>query len=183
MRTNRPFVAAIALCTSLLLSSSGSAAALTAADMYLNPDAVPSSNYDYDYFSPGYTASYAKVVSLKVMPVFLSDWATTYAQATVDYTGDITGSTGSITFYKLGPYFVQATYLDSSQQLFDYGIQSKIRDNPMPPITPPTEVWNLIPTPTPDVVISGPDLSDTDPTFAQGTVVVHNLTTWDEVMT
>jgi hypothetical protein len=183
MTTNRPFVAAIALCALLLVPGFGSAAPLTAADMYLSPSAVPSSNYDYDYFSPGSTATYANVISLKVMPAFQSDGVTPYAQAAVDYTGDITGSNGSITFYKPGPYFVQATYTDNSQQLFDYGIQSKIRDNPMPPITPPTQIWRQIPTPAPDVVITGPDLSDSDPTFPQGTVVVHNLTTWDEVMT
>jgi hypothetical protein len=184
MTTNRPFVAAIALCALLLVPGSSSAAPLSAADMYLSPSAVPSSNYDYDFFSPGTTATYANVTSLKVMPAFQSDRVTPYAQATVDYTGDITGSSGSITFYKPGPYFVQATYTDNSQQLFDYGIQSKIRDDlPMPPITPPSEVWSVIPTPAPDVVISGPDLNDTDPTFPQGTVVVHNLTTWEQVMT
>jgi hypothetical protein len=184
MTTNRLFAASIALGALLLASASGFAAPLTAADMYLSPAAVPSSEYDYDFFSPGYTASYTNILNLKVMPAFQADGVTPYAQATVDYTGDITGSSGSITFYKPGPYFVQATYTDNSQQLFDYGIQSRLREDlPFPPITPPSEIWHLIPTPAPDVVISGPDLNDSDPTYPLGTTVVHNLTTWAEVIT
>lgn len=161
----------------LAISSNAWATLLTASDMYLDPSAITHADYSYNYFSTGYTATFSNVQRLQVLPAFNEDGVTYYANPTTDYVGDITGSSGSMTFNKPGPYFVQATYLDNTKQLFDYGIDFQVH----PAQTGPTYKWKQIPTPKPDVVVSGPDVNATDPNYGPGTTTKFNFTTWAQV--
>jgi hypothetical protein len=191
---HRNFRPALAICvatiTSSWLSAPTWAAPLDADDMYLDPASIPTDYYDYDYFDSDHTAFFSNVTSLQVLPPLLPDGSDYYFRPTVDYTGDITGTDGSITFLRPGPYFVLATYTDATSTLFDFGVQFICRD----PGDHESDRWVKQPTPSPDIVITDPNefanpnpppdkltLPPTDPDFPDGTTVIHNLQTWTQV--
>jgi len=154
------------------------AVALTAAQMYLDPASIPAADYTYPYYPADYTATFSNVVSLQVLPPMVEGGNSYYFTPTVDYTGDITGTDGSITFARPGPYFVLATYTDDSTALFDYGINFETYDGD------DTSDWHVIPTPSPDVVIidpSDPNMVASSPTFGNNTTVT-NIAGWNAVV-
>lgn len=162
----------------LLLSLQASwAATLTSEDMFLDPSQIPAMDYLYNYESVGYTAYFGDVVSLQVLPPLVTGGSDYYFTPTVDYTGELSDTAGSITFNRPGPYFVLATFTDDSTALFDYGIEFQVHGE----TTGPTYNWHVIDTPDPDVVVTDPALAASDPLFPSGTTVVHNKTTWAEV--
>jgi hypothetical protein len=147
--------------------------------MYLDPSLVPSADYVYPYESAGYTASFMNVDRIQVMPVLVAGGTDYYYTPTVDYTGDITGTNGSITFIRPGPYFVLATYTDDSQSLFDYGVGFQVHDGPA---TGPTHDWHPSPVPSADVYITDPALAKSQPTPPKGATVKNDLATWTDVL-
>jgi len=150
---------------------------LSAGDMYLDPSLIPSADYSYEYHPSAYTANFTDVQSLQVLPPLTSDGSAYYFTPTVDYTGDITGTDGSITFNRPGPYFVLATYTNAETELFDYGIEFLVN----PEKKGPTYNWKKTDTPKPDVVVVDPPLKDTQPDFGPDTTEVNDKTTWAEV--
>jgi hypothetical protein len=101
-----------------------------------------------------------------------------YFTPTVDYTGDITGTNGSITFDRPGPYFVLATYTNNTQSLFDYGVGFQVNDA----VAGPTHNWHQSPVPSADVYVIDPALANSQPNFPQGAKVKKNLATWNDVL-
>ena len=183
------WLAVVALCV-MFLSMPAAATSLTPEQMYLAPTTVPSAVYDYDYYAPGYAAAFSNVTNLQVLPALTSYGGGYYFRPGIDYTGDITGTNGTITFAHSGPYFVLATYTDKTTRLFDYGIGFLTRNGGE------TYNWSVIPTPAPDVVITDPNpypnpnpppatltLPPSNPDFPAGTTEVNNLQTWAEVLT
>jgi hypothetical protein len=153
-------------------------ATLTAADMFLDPSAIPPANYAYSYFSSGYTAQFTGVQRLQVLPALQDGSNAYYFTPTVDYTGDITGANGSITFNRPGPYFVLATNTNNTQTLFDYGIGFQV----FPAETGPTYNWHQTTVPAADDYVIDPSLAASQPTFPQGSTVKNNLATWNDVL-
>jgi hypothetical protein len=160
----------------LAICSATGWADLTPAQMYLNPSAVPVDAYDYDYQAAGYTTTFSNVTSLQVLPPMVTGGMDYYFTPTVDYTGDIIGTDGRITFIRPGPYFVLVTYTDATTDLFDYGIEFLTRPGPAN-----TYNWHVIPTPSPDVVITDPSLASSNPDFPAGTTEINDAATWEDV--
>ena len=152
------------------------ARALTAEEMYLNPATVAPDYYDYDYYSAGYTHNFTNVTSLQVLPALVEGGMDYYFTPCVDYTADITGTDGSVTFATPGPYFVRATSADTTTALFDFGVGFEVFPNE----TGPTYNWHKEPTPGPNVVAVDPDLVKSQPRFPPGTTVVAP-TNWDSL--
>lgn len=195
MKTRNKLNLGISLCLILWTSSIVLAIPLTADDMYLDPSLVPADYYDYDYYTAGHTAYFANVQSLQVLPPLTADGSVYYFTPTVDYTGDITNTNGSITFIRPGPYFVLVTYTNETTELFDYGIEFLMQgDNDKE-----TYNWRQIETPSPDVVVVDPNpyqvknpnpppatltksLKDSQPDFPAGTTEVNILNTWEQVI-
>lgn len=185
-------VVGLALCVALCIGGQSWAAPLSAEDMYLDPALIPLAEYDFEYHNASYTAAFFGVLKLQVLPAFLEDGVTYYATPTVDYTGDITGTDGSISFLKPGPYYVMATYTDYTTSVFAYGIdfltQASTASNGG------GIKWVKEPTPNPDVVVVDPNefdnptppppkrnLKESQPKFGPGTTKVDDKTTWEQV--
>jgi hypothetical protein len=98
------------------------ASVLTPAQMYIDPDALPGGTYEFEQQPTGYTAPFAGVQRLQVLPMLAADGQSYFYTPGVDYSGDITGSNGSITFHSPGPYHVLTTYTDGSTQIRDFSI-------------------------------------------------------------
>lgn len=148
---------------------------LTPEQMYLDPASVTPDYYDYDYKPAGYTHSFSDVASLRILPPLVEGGNEYYFTPWVDYTADITGTTGSVTFITPGPYFVLATYTNSTSELFDFGIEFDVFSNGG--TAHKTYNWHRIPTPNPNVVAVDPDLVRSEPRHDPGTVVV-SPTSW-----
>jgi hypothetical protein len=146
--------------------------------MFLDPSQVPSANYTYSYSSPGVTVTFSDVQRLQVLPALQNGSNAYYFTPTVDYTGDITGANGSITFNRAGPYFVLATSTGGAQTLYDEGVGFQV----FPAETGPSFNWHQTPVPTADTYVTDPALASSDPKIPAGSTVKNNLATWNDVL-
>jgi len=179
MKTKNLIIGLTVLCLLLFVSSTAWATLLTAEQMYLDPSLVPEDYYDYEDQPTGYTVLFHDVQRLQVLPPLQESGNDYYFTPTVDYTGDITGTDGSITFDRAGPYFVLATYTDDSSEFFDFGIGGFTMLAHVG--KPATYKWRKMKQP------KGGDTTMVDPTipksphFAGSGDVNDELTDWDDV--
>ncbi len=172
------FLAVVAV---LSITAQGFADTLTPAQMYIAPGSLPEGEYTYEQQPTGYVAPFSGVQRLQVLPMLTADAESYYYSPGTDYTGDITGSVGSITFLRPGPYHVLATYLDGSTEIRDYSIDCDWHE---PTINGPRDNPNR---PKPDggdmVVVNQSrfNVTYTADAYTGNPNVVSNLSTWDDV--
>lgn len=174
----------------LLMSAGAAGSPLTAGDMFVNRWEIPAADYVFTYRpATSYTANFADVTRLQVLPAYSRDDTTPFRTATVDYTGDITGTTGSITFLQPGPYMVRATHTDSTVSYYDIGVGFNIHPNQ----TGPTHTWTEAPVPENATIILDPNdyvdrngqtrnLKPSEPDTPASSALINTFTTWDEVV-
>ncbi|MBN1932699.1 MAG: PEP-CTERM sorting domain-containing protein [Desulfobacterales bacterium] len=160
-------------------------------------DSVSEDRYEYAYIDSYSTINFSSVKSLQVLPAFNED-GTYYSEIDNGIVGNIDENTGEgiITFITPGPYFVMATYLDDSTNVFAYGVEFIMRNGE----TPVTYEWHKIETPKPNIVITDPNpyavknpnpppatinetLPPSNPDFPAGTTEVNDKQKWNDVVT
>lgn len=159
------------------------ASTLTPADMYIDPDALPSGTYEFEQQPTGYTVPFTDVQRLQVLPMLAADGQTYYYTPGVDYSGDITGTNGSITFHSPGPYHVLTTSTDGSTQIRDFSIDCDWHE---PTVTGSRKSVNIPKPDGGDVVVvnqSRLNVPYTSDAYTGNPKVEKSLNTWADVTT
>ena len=176
-------------CVSLLLTFLFSvycfSAPIPVGQIELGYDDVPSAYYEYGDYTAGAIINYSNVEMLRVLAPLDLDGVSYYfipgeGLSNGDYNGDIEGDDGFIQFNRPGPYFVEITWIGGTKEYRAYAVEFIIRDRYN------SKRWKKAPTPSPDVVITDPDLASSNPNFPSRppkppTVEVNNIQTWDQV--
>ena len=164
----------------LALTAPARGVPLTAEQMYLDPDTIPPAEYVYGALDVGGTMNFSNVTALQVLPPLMPGSNEYYFVPCTDYTGDITGTNGSITFNRAGPYHVRATFTDESQQLLPVGIDLREHHRGIGGIT--TSVWHSLPTPDGgDCVVVDPEFAEPGSTYGGDPDIQDGFTTWEQV--
>ena len=106
----------------LVVSGLASAVLLTPEQMYLDPSAVPAGEYAIQYYAAGYVMSLSNVQDIRILPVLTENADAYYYTPGADYTADLTGTAGTLTFLSPGPYTVRTTGTDGSTSVYALSI-------------------------------------------------------------
>jgi len=95
--------------------------------MYLDPETLIPGEYASEYYDKGHVLALTNVQDIRILPLMTEDASAYYYTPGTDYTADLTGTNGTVTFIAPGPYTVLTTQTDGSKTMMamDIGVKER----------------------------------------------------------